>query len=75
VSRLFVSTPQDPRRLNQPWHERIPQTHGERHRIHGPIQPMARTGPDWDLLISATGWLAAAFTLAYFAAQLLRRAL
>jgi hypothetical protein len=65
MSRLFTTSPQDPRRLNQPWYERLPQTHGERRRIHGPIQPMLRDPDPWGNLIflAATAATGAAFLL------------
>jgi len=58
MSRLFVSTRQDHRRLNQPWHERLPQTHGERRRIHGPIQLMARERDPADAIVFIAGAVA-----------------
>lgn len=71
-SPVFRTTPQDPRRLNMLDHERLPQTHGERRRIHGPIEPMPAPDNPLDLLIAMLGFLIAGFCIGYFAWQLLR---
>lgn len=74
MSRLFVTGGIDPSRRNA-LYERIPQTHGERRRIHGPIQPMRDPARDRaDHLIGIAGAFVACFCIGYFALQLLRLA-
>jgi len=67
VSRRFVSSGIDPRRLSMLDSQRLSITHGERRRIHGEIRPMAEEPPGWRaiglaalaaLAIVAFTWLA-----------------
>lgn len=65
MSRVFITTRQDPRRLTTPPHQIARQSYGERQRIHGAIQPMPREDdtPSWATIARAA--VATALLLAF----------
>jgi len=60
--------PRDPRVLSMEPHRICRQSHGERLRIHGPVQPMAPE-PGGVRLTTLAARAIALFVILYFAAQ------